>query len=465
MVIRCRWASAKAFDLHSAVHEQARFNAIELGCQKEPHERNRNQMAFLQKRATEDSSSASELCLGKGCRIVNFGNLERDAYPRQELSQASHSWRRFRPPRFVVEPLAAMGSALASEPQCEAAAPAPKVEVGRVAKVAPVVTPFNHPDAHELNGMRAAAKQTYDALPRDGKEIWKAMSTTISNTLSAGVVHFESKLKNELGIQIGDCQLDRQAGSQWVLRFGSSWNPYYVSVRAEVLGSSGSELLSELKRKAKTVKSTLLDHGAQWLRDLTKSHSTKANFLKAVQERERSSSKGKGKGHKGKTPHSDCSDEDEDEVCHICWKSIRRDLLGGKHMCRIVVQFTCCGKWTSHSGRYNVEEGRVMGQRCQRCGHYGQPSKKWSFAKEHIAVDGEDSKKAHREDLCEACERYGNCRGAFFDPFQMAMAVQAYTGRPAQWSRYQGSDLWITEVDRQIVVLRPHVFLSGRKVA
>lgn len=150
-------------------------------------------------------------------------------------------------------------------------------------------------------------------------------------------------------------------------------------------------------------------------------------------------------------------DSDYEDVCPICNVNMYKDCLAGKHMCRIVVTFTCCGKWTSYSGRYNVEEGRVMGQRCKQCGADGKASKKWTLAD---GLGGGGETKPHRSELCEACARYGNCRGVFFDPFQMAMAVQMHTGRPATWQRHQRTDLWVTEVDGAIVVLQPHVFVS-----
>ncbi|CAE7567044.1 unnamed protein product [Symbiodinium natans] len=117
--------------------------------------------------------------------------------------------------------------------------------------------------------------------------------------------------------------------------------------------------------------------------------------------------------------------------CPVCKKSLSEDRLSGKHMCKIVATFHCCGKWTSHSGRHNLEEGRVMGQRCKQCGEYGTPSEKFMLA-DGFSGDGFE-KKPHRGDLCEACERYGNCRGVFSNPFEISMAMQLMYDQPAQW--------------------------------
>mmetsp|Transcript_142403 Transcript_142403/g.262456 ORF Transcript_142403/g.262456 Transcript_142403/m.262456 type:complete len:414 (-) Transcript_142403:192-1433(-) len=310
-----------------------------------------------------------------------------------------------------------------------------------------------------LKEMVAKAQQVYKQLPKVGRTLWKAMKVCIENTLSAGVVHFERALRDELEIGFEDFNMERQSGSQWVvtIKEGPRSIVCHASVRSEVLGSpnQNSSLLFELKRAARVVKNTLLDDGASWLHDLTNSLYTREEFLNQVLERqwdEENSSrsrKGKGKG---------VEDDPEYDRCSICNKSLSQDRLGGKHMCKIIASFKCCSAWTSHSGRYNVEEDRVMGQRCQRCGSQGVALDNWQLAKDEPSAG--DIERPHRSELCEACDLYGNCRGAFFNPFEMAVAVESILGNPPQWELNAGGNLWTTEVRNEVVVLQPHVHVS-----
>jgi len=179
----------------------------------------------------------------------------------------------------------------------------------------------------ELSQMADKAGQIYANLPRTGRKIWNVLQTCIKNTLSAGVVHFERELRSELEIELGECDLIRQAGSQWVLSIGGE--TCHVSIRSEVLGSGshGSDLLNVLKRTARTVKSVLLDDGAFWLRELTRGDATRKDILQEVQMRQEHGEEGKGKSEGfGKSFDVDGG---ADRSCHICSKSFGQDLLGG----------------------------------------------------------------------------------------------------------------------------------------
>eukprot|EP00930_Biecheleria_cincta_P037821 TRINITY_DN25996_c0_g1_i1.p1 TRINITY_DN25996_c0_g1~~TRINITY_DN25996_c0_g1_i1.p1 ORF type:complete len:424 (+),score=67.26 TRINITY_DN25996_c0_g1_i1:49-1320(+) len=308
-----------------------------------------------------------------------------------------------------------------------------------------------------LEHMANMANDVYKNLPHGGRQVWKALNTCIQSTIRAGVVHFERSLRAELEVQLGDVELERQAGSQWLVTIRGAGRPTvcYASVRSEVLGARGAELLAELKQTARLVKNTLLDQGASWLRDLADAVSTRKEFLDEVRELRETDggrrSKGKGKGADAVEDRVDC------ERCPICKKGLTQDRLGGKHMCRIIASFKCCSKWTSHAGRYNLEEQRVMGQRCKRCGQEGLPLDDWQLAGE-MAFGGDE--KPHRSELCEACDRYGNCRGAFFDPFQISMAVETITGQPANWQAHARGHIWTTHIQNEIIVLQPHVHMS-----
>lgn len=302
----------------------------------------------------------------------------------------------------------------------------------------------------ELQIMAQKAKLIYADLPATGKKVWKALNQCISSTLSAGAVHFERDLRHELETQLGQCELTRQAGSQWVLK--AEGRTFYASVRSEVLGDQNARVLTKLRDQARTVKRGLLQDGAEWLRDLVNGDQEPSDFLDAIRmgifDME-GMPKGSGKGKYGGKG---------DDKCHICDKSLYQDLLSGKHMCKVVVTFECCGTWVSHSGRYNVQEGRIMGQRCKKCGEYGDPWENFQLADD--ASIGEGPQKAHRGDLCEACERYGNCKGVFSNPFEIAMAMELLYDQPAQWTRHKEGNLWLTEVEDVVVVLQPHVFAS-----
>ena len=64
--------------------------------------------------------------------------------------------------------------------------------------------------------------------------------------------------------------------------------------------------------------------------------------------------------------------------------------------------------------------------------------------------------------LCEACDRYGNCMGAFFDPLMMTFAVRLYTKASAVlWEPDEAEELWTTQVEGCVLVLQPHVHQSS----
>ncbi|CAJ1388344.1 unnamed protein product [Effrenium voratum] len=316
---------------------------------------------------------------------------------------------------------------------------------GRSTKYSTAPSSASVKPAEELKLMAAKAKDIYEELPRTGKKLWKVLGTCIQNTLSAGVIHFERDLRVELDTAVGEHTLQRQSGSQWILSMGSS--KYYISVRAEVLGNP--DLLSELKRTTRAVKATLLNNGAEWLHDLVDNPHLKSSFLQSAHNYQ---DEDQGKGGRRS------AGEVEGELCEICSKPWGQDRVGGKHMCRIVVSFHCCAsKWTSMAARYNHEEARVMGQKCKKCGNYGKPSDKWQLADNVMPGEGT---KPHRSELCETCEKYGNCRGAFSDPFVVASALEMYCGWPARWQKHGAAAVWTAKVEDAIVVLQPHVHVA-----
>jgi len=317
----------------------------------------------------------------------------------------------------------------------------------------------------ELAAMAAKANEVYKQLPSQGKQLWKLLKTCIQNTLGGGVVHFERALRDELQDHFDEMwDLKRQSGSQWVVSVteGPRQATHHVSVRSEVLAGgkvgSGGGLLAKLKHAARSVKNVLLQDGASWLRELADPEACSEDqegFLEEVLDHMENDEAAYGTDRR----LQDRSSNDESgDICPICKKSVKLDRLGGKHMCKIIVTFRCCSKWTSHAGRYNPEEKRVMGQRCQRCNAMGVAASDWKLAKDSMVGDVE---KPHRSELCESCDLYGNCRASFSDPFQMTMAIRAHTQEAVVWRGHSSGNLWMTTVGDQMVVLQPHVHTSS----
>eukprot|EP00811_Abedinium_folium_P016088 NODE_25031_length_602_cov_1.313684.p1 GENE.NODE_25031_length_602_cov_1.313684~~NODE_25031_length_602_cov_1.313684.p1 ORF type:complete len:168 (+),score=32.26 NODE_25031_length_602_cov_1.313684:69-506(+) len=70
-----------------------------------------------------------------------------------------------------------------------------------------------------------------------------------------------------------------------------------------------------------------------------------------------------------------------------------------------------------------------------------------------------DERKPHRSDLCEACDSFGNCQGAFFEPFIMSSAIALHTNQmETKWA--MSGDILFAKAGRYYVAMLPHVFAS-----
>jgi len=279
------------------------------------------------------------------------------------------------------------------------------------------------------------------------------MSATVAQ---GGVVHFESTFRKKLEETIaGGIELERIASGQWQCSFGGE--EFVVSVRTEVLGSSlteSFEFLSELKCQARTVRSILLGDNAQWMRKLSKG-CDKGEFVDAC--RRAPVEGGNAGGRQWAGLHSD------DDMCHFCKKPESSARLAGKHRCLVVATFRCpgCrGKWSSMNARFSMEEERVLGQKCKDCQQTGDLLN-WNFSDvlDRGKVVSEHERKPHRSDLCEACGSFGNCQGAFFEPFIMSSAIALLAKQSGtRWA--VSGDILVANAGLYSVAMMPHISSS-----
>jgi len=227
-----------------------------------------------------------------------------------------------------------------------------------------------------------------------------------------------------------------------------------VSIRTEVLGASlteGFEFLSDLKCHARTVRSMLLGDSAQWMRKLSKGCDN-GEFLNAC------SCAPLDRGNAG-GPRRDGQVWDDD-LCEFCEKPESSARLAGRHRCHVSATFKCTecrSRWSSVQARFNPEEERVLGQKCKDCQQSGDVLR-WNFS-DMPNGDNETDKhvrKPHRSDLCEACGSFGNCQGAFFEPFIMSSAIALLTKRcKAQWAT--SGDILVANAGPFSVAMLPHI--------
>lgn len=297
-------------------------------------------------------------------------------------------------------------------------------------------------------------------LPPDGQKVFQALQATMLDAVAPkqNVAHFESALQQRLSSSIvGAVKLERISSGQW--RCSCSGSEFIVSVRTEVLGASlneAFEFLSELKHQARGVRTTLLSDSAAWMRNLSRG-ADKARFLDACRQAGTQVANAPGPGRVAQNWN--------DVMCDFCEKPIDSAHLGGKHRCHVTASFRCpgCrGQWSSVQARFDPEEQRVLGQKCQHCQSSGDVVR-WQFSdlpdKSNMGVE----RKPHRSDLCEACDSFGNCKGAFFEPFIMSTAIQLHTQQSeVTWAR--SGDICVANAGRYIVAMLPHVFsgLAGR---
>lgn len=310
----------------------------------------------------------------------------------------------------------------------------------------------------DLKSHESKLTQLVSSLPSEGKKVYRALQTAMLLAATQGnTVHFESAFRRQLEdvIHQQDVVVERLASGQW--QCSCAGKVFVVSIRTEVLGAplnEAFEFLSDLKSHASTVRSTLLSNQAEWMKKLSRG-SDRATFLEACArdgyERERSRYE----------PDSD----PDDDLCEFCNRPTRSAQLAGKHRCRVTASFRCqdcrC-KWSSVQARFDPEQGRVLGQKCKDCQQIGEIMS-WQFEvpdKEIKINESSGERKPHRSDLCEACGCFGNCQGAFYEPFIMSSAITLLTKRSTTtWGTF--GDALIASAGRYSVAMLPHVFFRS----
>jgi len=303
--------------------------------------------------------------------------------------------------------------------------------------------------------------QLFGSLRPEGRSVYRALQATMSSAVGQeDVVHFESAFRKKLQESMGaGVDIKRIASGQW--QCSCRGEEFVVSIRTEVLGASlteGFEFLSELKNQARTVRSMLLSDNAQWMRKLSvtmRNGGGKVEFLDACRR-----SPG-DQGNAGVLRRTG-SDRDDD-LCHCCEKPESSARMAGKHRCYVSATFrcgACCSNWSSVQARFDPEEERVLGQKCKACERPGDVIR-WNFS-DMPEGDKEGSKrerKSHRSDLCEACSSFGNCQGAFFEPFIMSSAIALLT-KQGRTSWATSGDIVVSNAGRYSVAMLPHISSS-----
>ena len=266
---------------------------------------------------------------------------------------------------------------------------------------------------------------------------------------SGECVHFESTLrKHHESLHVGFISMDRLASGQW--KCCCSGSDFLVSLRTEVLADDveASDFLFGLKQEARRVRSTLLQDNAHWMKCLGRNQSNKTTFLRECWA---------ARSQSQETHGAHICDDDED--CEWCGCSKKSAQLAGRHHCKVTAQFCCSecsSKWSSVLARFDPREERVLGQKCKSCEVHGV-LEKWRFSEAAIDPKPGSERKPHRSDLCEACYRFGNCQGAFFEPFIMSSAIEMTTRQhKTQWYR-SGNALVAEAGNRFHVAMLPHV--------
>jgi len=276
----------------------------------------------------------------------------------------------------------------------------------------------------------------------------------------------------------------RQIGSwnQWEVRVDGS-PQMYCSVRLECLGDN-PQFVRDLKQKARVVKDTLLENGAQW-KGLLQSHGGRVDQSKISQFEELCHERvqradyegGQGERGKGKSDGGNRWVEKRD-LCSLCRRPKEEDMLNGVHMCIVFATFSCqeCRySWTSHHGRLRPDGESLMGQECSRCKGRGL-AKDWKIndknrdqgerrdREDRDGGGGDKQRGMHQSDLCEACQTYGNCMGVFYDPFVLTTALGMLCGQQISWRPFSDMypELLIADCGPDMqVCLQPHVHIAA----
>ncbi|CAE7379928.1 unnamed protein product [Symbiodinium natans] len=276
-----------------------------------------------------------------------------------------------------------------------------------------------------------------------GQRVFSALRNAMSQAASEQWVEFERAFRQHLArCRLGLPSLERVASGQWSCSLAG--RDFLVSLRTEVLadGQEANDFLARLKQEARRVRGTLFEHGAWWMKSLVQGLASKEDFLKQCRV-------AWPQGCAGLSRSSG-----REDACEWCGCSKASSHLAGSHLCRVMAQFcceSCSSKWWSVQARFDPQQERVLGQKCKFCELHGLVLA-WCFSEPQDVLNS--GTKYHRSDLCEACGRFGNCQGAFFEPFIMSAAIELLARKP--WWYTSGGAL-LAQAGPFFVTMLPHV--------
>lgn len=316
--------------------------------------------------------------------------------------------------------------------------------IGRGAQDTGGAQPEQWPDADELRNHPLALQEHFSNLSTFGRKIQQALGDAMraSVRFKGGTVLVERALKECLARALPQAEVERVGTAQWKVVIDDE--AYFASVRCEVLDSPEATggFLADLKEEARMVKRTLLADDAQRLKQLGQGM-TRNEFLQEC------------KNFAALQPNSL-------ESCSICSQPFTKNQHAGTHKCKVYAEFLCRRdktRWTSMQARYDPGKQRVLGQKCKLCDVFGE-CVKWSMLDPQASQ--REFQNTHRSDLCESCNRFGNCQGAFFDPFIIAAALDLVvdTGKPVRWREPNGCSggMFVAQAAGHQVAILMHIF-------
>jgi len=120
------------------------------------------------------------------------------------------------------------------------------------------------------------------------------------------------------------------------------------------------------------------------------------------------------------------------DLCWICARPKTQLMQDGIHRCMVKSRFTCqtCNHiWGSGCAWINPINEQIKNQRCSKCGNTGVAEGQWEpHERGKGSGDMQPKEKQHRQDLCEACIEWGDCRSLFYQPNVVNGAISLACG-------------------------------------
>eukprot|EP01062_Namystynia_karyoxenos_P050193 TRINITY_DN38918_c0_g1_i1.p1 TRINITY_DN38918_c0_g1~~TRINITY_DN38918_c0_g1_i1.p1 ORF type:complete len:372 (+),score=109.52 TRINITY_DN38918_c0_g1_i1:94-1116(+) len=299
------------------------------------------------------------------------------------------------------------------------------------------------------------AEEEYQSLSAEGQKTFRVIRDVMHGLLVGGKrgPWCFRETQERLQRALPGAVVEREGGqAQWtvtVKKPGRAQKVLYVAMRTVLPPGDAKGLASRIR----VVKNVLLRHGREWMRSLTDDPDALDGFVHDCWEEG---------GAGGRNLQRD------GWVCEYCG---RDDMIGRRHLCTLWANFKCSScrhQWYSHRAKYDVEKDEFLGQLCGRCkdGGHERAGRVTRSGPHDEAPSGRfSSNRPHRADLCLTCIHFGDCRGIFFDPFTVDVALQMQwklTEQP-EWRAVEGEDGNVTvfvahRSEDDYVILVPHVY-------